>query len=104
MRFRKTKLLVLEGDTIFEHLHELTALRIQAAITEVDDWRLRLFANEYARCRSHYLPVVVAGERGKLCRFHEGRFLAGINFRSFHWRQRWIRNWIRVEPRSGNDD
>ena len=26
MRFRKTKLLVLERDAIFEHLHELTAL------------------------------------------------------------------------------
>ena len=48
MRFRKTKLLVLQGDAIFEHLHELTALRIEAAITEVDDWRLGLFAYEDA--------------------------------------------------------
>ena len=55
MRFRKTKLLVLQGDAIFEHLHGLAALRIQAAITEVDDWRLRLFAYEYARCRGHHL-------------------------------------------------
>ena len=71
MRFRKTKLLVLQGDAIFEHLHGLTALRIQAAITEVDDWRLRLFAYEYARCRGHHLSVVIASEGGELCWFHE---------------------------------
>ena len=103
MRFRKTKLLVLQGDAIFEHLHELAALRIQAAITEVDNWRLRLFAYEYARCRGHYLPVVVAGKRRELFRFHERSFLAGIDSRPFHWRQCGIRNGICVEPRSGND-
>ena len=104
MRFRKTKLLVLQGDAIFEHLHELAALRIQAAITEVDDWRLRLFADEYARCRGHHLSVVIAGEGGELFRFHERRFLAGIDSRPFDWRQRGIWHGIRVEPRSGNDD
>ena len=104
MRFRKTKLLVLEGDAVFEHLHELAALRIQAAITEVDNWRLGLFADEYARCRGHYLPIVVTGEGRELCRFHERGFLAGIDSRSFHWRQRGIRHRIRVEPGSGNDD
>ncbi len=104
MRFRKTKLLVLQGDAIFEHLHELAALRIQAAITEVDNWRLGLFADEDARCRGHHLSVVVTSERGKLLRFHERGFLAGIDSRSFHWRQCGIRHRIRVEPRSGNDD
>src|SRR5262245_36609614 len=104
MRFRKTKLLVLERDAIFKHLHELATLGIQATVTEVDNWRLGLFAYEDARCRSHYLSVVVASERGKLCRFHEGRFLADINFCPFNWRQRRIWHWIRVEPRPGNDD
>ena len=104
MRFRKTKLLVLEGDAIFEHLHELAALRIQTAITEVDNWRLGLFADEYARCRGHHLSIVVTGEGGELLRFHERGFLAGIDSRPFHWRQRGIRHRIRVEPCSGNDD
>ena len=98
MRFRKTKLLVLQGDAIFEHLHELAALRIQAAITEVDDWRLRLFAYEYARCRGHHLSIVIASEGGELFWFHERGFLAGIDSRPFHWRQCGIWHGIRVEP------
>ena len=71
MRFRKTKLLVLQGDAIFEHLHELATLRIQTAIPEVDDWRLGLFADDYAGCRGHHLSKVITGEGGKLLRFHE---------------------------------
>src|SRR6187200_3026739 len=102
MRFRKTKLLVLERDAIFEHLHELAALGIQAAVTEVDNWRLGLFAYEDARCGGHYLPIVVTGEGRELCRFHERRFLADIDSRSFHRRQCGVWHWIRVEPRPGN--
>src|SRR4029077_6109093 len=101
MRFRKTKLLVLEGDTIFENLHKLTALRIQAAITEVDNWRLRLFAYDDARCSGHYLSIVVTGEGGEFCWFYERSFLAGIDPRPFNWWQRGVRNWIGVIPRSG---
>src|SRR4029450_168276 len=104
MRFWKTKLLVLQRDAIFEHLHGLAALRIQAAITEVDNWRLGLFTDEYARGRGHYLSVIVNSERGKLCRFHERRFLAGIDPRPFHWRQRGIWNGKDVKWTSCNYD
>jgi len=86
MRFRKTKLLVLQGDAIFEHLHELTALRIQTAITEVDDWRLGLFADDNAGRSGHHFPIVIASESGELFRFHERSFLAGIDSRPFYWR------------------
>src|SRR5262245_10110849 len=103
MCFRKTKLLVLERDAVLEHLHELATLRIQATVTEVDNWRLRLLADEDARCRSHYLSIVVASEGWELCRFHERRFLAGVDFRPFNRRQCGIRNRISVEPRSGNN-
>src|SRR5439155_7709608 len=56
-----------------------------------------------ARSRGHYLSVIIASERGELLRFHERRFLAGIDPRPFHWRQRGVRNWIGVIPRSGNN-
>ena len=79
MGFRKTKLLVLDRDTVFEHLRELAALRIQAAITEVDNWRLGLFADDNAGCSCHCLSVVVTGKRRELFRFHERSFLAGID-------------------------
>src|SRR5262249_12912515 len=92
-----------QGDAIFEHLHELATLGIQATVTEVDNWRLGFLANQYARGRGYYLPIVVTGERGELCRFHERGFLASIDFRSFHWGQCGVRNWIGVEPRSGNN-
>ncbi len=104
MRFRKTKLLVLQGDAIFEHLHELAALRIEAAITEVDDWRLRLFAHDYAGCRGHYFPIVITGEGRELLRFHERRFLASIDSRPFNRRQRGIWNGIDIKWTSCNDD
>ena len=97
MRFRKTKLLVLQGDAIFEHLRELAALRIQTAITEVDNWRLGLFADDNARRSGHHLSIIVTGEGRELFRFHERSFLAGIDSRPFHWRQRRIRHRIRVE-------
>src|SRR6478735_5355086 len=102
MRFRKTELLVLERDAVFEHLHELAALRIQAAITEVNDWRLRFFAYEYARRRGHHLSIVVTGEGGELCWFYERGFLAGVDSRPFDWRQRGVWDGISVEPCSGN--
>ena len=37
MGLRKTELLVLDRDPVFQDLHELTALGIQAAVTKVDD-------------------------------------------------------------------
>ena len=104
MGFRKTELLVLERDAVFEHLHEFAALRIQTAITEVDNWRTRLFADDDARRSGHHLSKVITGEGGKLLRFHERGFLAGIDSRSFNWRQRGIWHRIDVEPCSGNDD
>ena len=104
MSFWKTELLVLERDAVLQHLHELAALRIQTAITEVDDWRLRLFADDDARCRGHYLSIVVTGECRELCRFHERRFLADIYPRPFHWRQRGIWNGLDIKWTSCNDD
>src|SRR4030095_1131338 len=104
MRFRKTELLVLDRDAVFEHLRELAALRIQAAITEVDDWRLRLFADDNAGGSGHHLPIVVTGEGRELFRFHERGFLAGIDSRPFDWWQRGVRHRIGVEPGSSDDD
>jgi len=80
----------------------MNSLRCESdAIPEVDNWRLGLFAHDDARSRGHYLSVIIASERGELLRFHERSFLAGIDPRSFHWRQRGVRNWIGVIPRSG---
>src|SRR4029450_6601546 len=104
MRFRKTKLLVLERDAIFEHLHELAALRIQPAITEVDNGRLRLFAYDDARCRVHHFAVIVTSESGEFLWLHERGFLTGIDSRPFHWRQRGIWNGIDIKWTSCNDN
>src|SRR5258708_4949860 len=102
MGFRKTELLVLERDAVFENLHEFAALRIQTAITEVDNWRTRLFADDNARRSGHRLSKVITGEGGKLLRFHERGFLAGIDSGSFNWRQRGVWNRIDIET-SPND-
>jgi hypothetical protein len=48
MGFGKTELLVFERHTVFQHLRELAALRIQAAIPKVNNRRLGLFADDYA--------------------------------------------------------
>src|SRR4051812_31201218 len=37
MRFRKSELLVLDGDAVFQYLHGLAALRIETAISEIHD-------------------------------------------------------------------
>jgi len=103
MRFGKTKLLVLDRDAIFEHLRELAALRIQTAITEVDDWRLGFFADDNAGRSGHHLSIIVTGEGRELFRFHERSFLAGIDSGPFDWRQCRILHWINVEA-SCNDD
>src|SRR6266545_2061674 len=102
MGFRKNELLVLERDAVLEHLHEFAALRIQTAITEVDNWRTRLFADDNARRSGHHLAKVITGEGGKLLRFHERGFLAGVDSRSFNWRQRGVWNRIDIET-SRND-
>src|SRR4030095_2626950 len=103
MRFGKTELLVLDRCTVFDHLHELAPLRIQTAITEVDDWRLRLFANDNAGRGGHHFSIVIPSESRKLLWFHERGFLAGIDSCPFNWRQGGILDRINVEG-SGNDD
>ena len=103
MRFGKTKLLVLDRDAVFEHLRELAALRIQTAITEVDNWRTGLFADNNAGRSGHYFPIVVTGEGRELLRFHERSFLAGIDSRTFNGWQRGVWHGVDVEA-SCNDD
>src|SRR6266699_354940 len=50
MGFGKTELLVFDRHAVFQHLHELASLRVQAAITEVDDWRIWLFVYRAVTC------------------------------------------------------
>jgi len=103
MGFGKTELLVFERHTVFQHLRELAALRIQAAIPKVNNRRLGLFADDYAGCSGQHLSKIVAGEGRELSRFHEGGFLASIDPGSFDWQQRRVLDRINVE-RSCNDD
>src|SRR6266508_1384428 len=103
MRFGKTKLLILDRDAVFEDLHELAALRIQTAIPEVDNRRTGLFADNNARRSGHRFSIVITGKGRELFRFHERGFLASIDSRPFHWRQRGVLDRINVK-RSANDD
>src|SRR4029453_11601144 len=99
----KTELLVFERHTVFQHLRELAALRIQAAIPKVDNRRLGLFAAEYAGWGGHFLSIIVAGEGRELSRFHERGFLAGVDSGSFDWWQRGILHRIDIETSCDDD-
>ena len=103
MAFGKTELLILDRHAVFQHLRELAALGIQSAIPKVDNRRLRLFADDDARCSGHHFPKVVARERGELFWFHERGFLPDIDSRAFDWRERRIFDGINLEPSSNND-
>src|SRR3954469_14604118 len=59
MCFRKTELLVLDRYAVLEHLHRLGALGIKTAITEVNDRRARLLADQQTGRGREHLPVVV---------------------------------------------
>src|SRR6476659_11262220 len=97
MSFRKTELLVLDGNTVLEDLREFRPLRIKSSISEVDDWRIRFFADKDARSCRHHLPVIVVCYGRKDIRLNKRSFLAGVDACPLYFRQSWVLRRFDVE-------
>ena len=102
MGFGETELLVLDRYPVLEHLHRFRALRIQAAIPEVDDGRIRFLAHQEARSRGHGFAVIVVRDFREFLGLHERRFLAGIDPGSLDFGQGGVFDGVHVEAMDDN--